>query len=184
MAVGGFFWNGFVEVPGFTPQGPRDALAYFNEVGDGYFATLGTVLREGRDFGPQDAATAPPVAIVNRAMAKKFFAGQDPNGRQFRGAGGTGPWTTVVGLTADVRFTSLDKDPEPQVYSPMAQGAGIGDGVVFEVRETAASWGSPAATQARIRDLLLSASPAALLTFTTLDAPDATGLPTGIGTGK
>ncbi|MGH7591559.1 MAG: FtsX-like permease family protein, partial [Gemmatimonadales bacterium] len=100
--------------------------------------------------------------IINRAMARKFFGGQDPVGRQFRGWGSDGPWTTVVGVTADARYHSLDEDPAPQVFHPMTQGPGIGAQVVFEVR------GTPA--QTTIRDLLVAASPAVSITFTTFDA--------------
>ncbi|MGH7532910.1 MAG: ABC transporter permease, partial [Gemmatimonadales bacterium] len=170
--IGGFFWNGFVEVPGFTPKSERDALADFNKGSDGYFATLQTPILEGRDFGPQDAATSPLVAIINQAMATKFFGTADPLGRQFRlqEGSGTGPWITVVGITANARYASLDKDPEPQAYYPMTQGFDLGPEVVFEVRGPADSRRSPAATLSQIKDLLLAASPAVSITFKTFDA--------------
>ncbi|MGH7734095.1 MAG: FtsX-like permease family protein, partial [Gemmatimonadales bacterium] len=162
IPMGGSFENTAIEAQGSTPRSARDAMVDMNTGSDGYFATLQTPILEGRDFGPGDAATAPRVAIVNQAMAKKFFGGQDPVGRQFRGWGSDGPWTTVVGVTADARYHSLDEDPAPQVFHPMTQGPGIGAQVVFEVR------GTPA--QTTIRDLLVAASPAVSLTFTSFDA--------------
>ncbi|MGH7590306.1 MAG: FtsX-like permease family protein, partial [Gemmatimonadales bacterium] len=170
--IGGFFWNGFVEVPGFTPKNERDALADFNKGSDGYFATLQTPILEGRDFGPLDAANSPLVAIINQAMATKFFGGADPLGRQFQLQQGTGsgPMITVVGVTANAHYASLEKDPEPQAYFPMSQGFDLGPEVVFEVRGPPDPRGAPAAMQGQIKDLLLSASPAVSITFRSFDA--------------
>ena len=56
--------------------------AFFNAVSDGYFATLGTRLLAGRDFDVHDVAGAPPVAVINEAMARKFFRGANPVGRR------------------------------------------------------------------------------------------------------
>src|SRR5690606_8023531 len=52
--ISGLTWNDVLVVPGYTPGGFRDALAFFNEVSDGYFTTLGTRLLAGRDFVPAD----------------------------------------------------------------------------------------------------------------------------------
>jgi putative ABC transport system permease protein len=49
----------------------------YNEVGPGYFQTLGIPLISGREFGRSDAAGAPKVAIINEVFAKKFNLGRD-----------------------------------------------------------------------------------------------------------
>ena len=59
----------------------EDALVYFNEVTDGFFAAMGTPLLAGRDFDDRDRPVSqPPVAIVNQTMArvKRFFNGGSP----------------------------------------------------------------------------------------------------------
>ena len=48
--VGGSAWNDELFVDGFTPKTPQDAVVWFNEVSDGYFATLDTKFLAGRYF--------------------------------------------------------------------------------------------------------------------------------------
>jgi putative ABC transport system permease protein len=52
--VGDVSWNDIVTIPGFQAAKPQDAVAFVNEVADGYFATLGTPLLAGRDFDRRD----------------------------------------------------------------------------------------------------------------------------------
>ena len=87
-----------------------------------YFETLRIRLRRGRDFDGQDAAAAPPVAVVNESMARRLWPGQDPIGRRFRlGDLAAGPWITVVGLVGDALYRSLEAEaPRPMVYLPQA----------------------------------------------------------------
>ena len=164
--VGGFFWNGEVETPDFTPSGERDAIVYFNQVSDGYFGTLGTALKEGRDVTPQDAATSPPIAVINEAMAKRFFHG-DPIGRQYRAHHGRGmsPWVTVVGVVADAKYESLKDDVPPTAFVPLTQDQDLGAQVVFEVRGAAPTMLIPA-----VKKVMLGASPSTALTFKTFEA--------------
>jgi predicted permease len=70
-------------VPGFIPSGPRDRSVLEDYVGADYFGVVGIPLLAGRDIERQDTATSTRVAVVNEAMAKHFFAGQNPIGRQF-----------------------------------------------------------------------------------------------------
>src|SRR5207248_6354239 len=72
--VGNSTWNEVIRTEGFTAKSEDDALAWANAVSDDYFATLGIPLLAGRDFDHRDTRTSARVAIVNEAMAKKFFA--------------------------------------------------------------------------------------------------------------
>jgi predicted lysophospholipase L1 biosynthesis ABC-type transport system permease subunit len=90
-----------------------------------------------RVFTPQDASSAPQVAIVNQVMARLFWAGQDPLGAQVRLFPGTAPdestvVRTIVGVVADVRDgLAMTEQPRPTVYIPLAQVAeGQQDGEV------------------------------------------------------
>ena len=89
----------------------------------GYFETLGVPLVRGRYFIPQDDERAQLVAIVNEAMASKFFPGEDPIGRRVRIKGNTSPdaWMTVVGITGDVRTDSLDVKGAPSYHFLQSQ---------------------------------------------------------------
>jgi hypothetical protein len=55
---------------------------YVNDVTDGYFATTGTKLLLGRDFGAQDGPDSTPVAIINDAVARRYFGERNPIGRR------------------------------------------------------------------------------------------------------
>jgi len=85
----------------------------------GYFRAMGTALVAGRDFTRGDRRDTPPVAIINQALSRKYFAGRDPIGKHFDwGDRGT---FTIVGVAADMHISSLDSDPPPMIYFDMFQ---------------------------------------------------------------
>jgi putative ABC transport system permease protein len=83
-------------------------------------------------FDARDGAEAVPVAIVSETLARRYFPGEDPLGRRlaFEGTLGQPRWREIVGVVADVRDRRLDREPEPQVYVPMAQRPAAGLSVV------------------------------------------------------
>jgi putative ABC transport system permease protein len=93
-------------------------------VSAGYFASTGTRLLQGRDFGLDDRPTTTPVAIINKAFVKRYLSGRDPLGLRFS-AGYPSPdprnEVTVVGVVDDVRQKTVSDDPEPAFYSPLTQ---------------------------------------------------------------
>jgi putative ABC transport system permease protein len=102
--------------PGTEPE------VYYRGVSAGYFAALGIPLRRGRQFGPDDfRAGAPRVAIVNDAFTREYYPQEDPVGRRIRWASGPADWMTIVGVVADVRGLSLERDEVPAVHVPYAQ---------------------------------------------------------------
>jgi ABC-type antimicrobial peptide transport system permease subunit len=123
-----FSGNGPIEIEGRQYQDPKDRPnANFEQVSDGYFATLGARIREGRDFAPDDSDQKLPVAIVNAAFARKYFGAESPLGRRFRtadNAGETfGPWRTIVGVVSDLRMTGPFDNPnvdETGFYVPFS----------------------------------------------------------------
>jgi putative ABC transport system permease protein len=88
-----------------------------------YFATMGIQLLDGRDFTQRDNAAAPPVVIVNRAFARKFFPGQDVIGRRIRaGVGPTPPpFREIIGLVTDAQQSVVGTEPDPIYYFPYKQ---------------------------------------------------------------
>ncbi len=101
-----------------------------DEVSEGLFQAFGTRLRGGRFFSPRDGPASPRVAIVNDALARRLWPGDDAVGRRLkRGpADAAGPWLTVVGVVEDMRRQGLETEPVPQIFEPVAQnpsGAGF-----------------------------------------------------------
>ncbi|MGC2112746.1 MAG: ABC transporter permease [Candidatus Korobacteraceae bacterium] len=85
----------------------------------GYFRAMGIGIREGRDFSEQDSPNVPAVAIINEAMARQFFPGQDPIGQRFYW--GDRGLFAIVGVVEDVHIFALDADPPPMIYQSMFQ---------------------------------------------------------------
>jgi putative ABC transport system permease protein len=94
-----------------------------DEVSADLFKAIGTPLLRGRFFSVEDGPNAPPVAIINDAMARLSWPGQDPVGRRFKlGAlDSDRPWFTVVGVVADMRRQGLERDAVSQMFVSLAQ---------------------------------------------------------------
>ncbi len=92
----------------------------FDAVSPDFFRTLGAPLLQGRLFNAQDGEKAIPVAIVNRAMARRFWPGESPIGKRFRSSPDEPP-TTVVGVISDMRRSELDHEEPPSCFRPFAQ---------------------------------------------------------------
>ena len=102
-----------------TPATTREAK--FTWVSPGYFGTVGTPIRAGRELQETDSETSPKVAVVNELFAKVYFPGMNPLGKTFRTLGEPnypGAEYEIVGVVRNTRYFSL-QDPEP----PMAYGS-------------------------------------------------------------
>ena len=86
-------------------------------ISEGYFHAMRIPLRAGREFTEHDRAGAQKVAIVNETMARKLWPGQDPIGQQLLNPDPI----TVVGVVADVRHLSLEKDAGMELYLSIRQ---------------------------------------------------------------
>jgi predicted permease len=112
-------WTTRVTVVGqpVPPPGEQDE-ASFRAVGPGYFATSGIALAMGREFDRYDGSSAPLVAVVNEAFARRHFGGAPPLDQSidvFRAS------RRVVGVARDVRFAGLESEPQPAMYLPLDQ---------------------------------------------------------------
>jgi predicted permease len=86
-----------------------------------YFETMGTRIVRGRAFTEADAADAPPVVVVNEAMARALWRDKDPIGQVMRIDSDTMPFLTVIGVAENMRGSALRGDPEFWYFLPMAQ---------------------------------------------------------------
>lgn len=90
-----------------------------------YFRTLGTPLLQGRAFTEADDEKAPPVLIVNRAFAQRFFPGENAIGKWMEPGASSGPNGTrmrqIVGVVGNARQSTLTPQPEPIYYFPYKQ---------------------------------------------------------------
>ena len=123
LAGGGDFLAFFVEGrPVVRTDRIPDAEA--RVVNADYFRTMEIPLRRGRVLAEQDAADAPDAVVINEALARKYFAGDDPVGKRITFSDPQSPeveWLNIVGIVGDVRQSSLTAEPYPQVYSTYRQ---------------------------------------------------------------
>jgi macrolide transport system ATP-binding/permease protein len=119
----GYYNNGdTLDVPGYeVGSGQAPPSVPFNPVTPGYFRTLGIPLLQGRDFEAKDVADAQAVAIVNEAMAAKFWPNADPIGREFQMVGDRAHPLRVVGVAKNSRTIGLTGPVNAFFYVPLAQ---------------------------------------------------------------
>ena len=115
-----FGGTGFVEIEGSAVP---NAGAGYRVVSDGYFDAIQMTRLAGRDFGDADGATTTRVAVINKAMADKYWPGQSPLGRRVRATsmepgpnGQPSPWITVIGVVNDVRHFGYETEPMPEMF--------------------------------------------------------------------
>jgi putative ABC transport system permease protein len=111
-------------ISGRPPKSPHDyTAAGYRTITPNYFETLGMPLEQGRFFIAADTEKAPAVVVINAAMARTYFPGENPLGKRMQ-IGATPqsdvPWMEVVGVVGDVR-QGLDLDPKAEMYLPYRQ---------------------------------------------------------------
>ena len=90
-------------------------------VSPGYMATLETILKSGRYFTEDDDLSRPRVVIINQTLAKKYFPGEDPVGKQISLDDDKAPPMLIVGQIDDVQEGQLDAAPRGAMYLPLYQ---------------------------------------------------------------
>ena len=135
--------NGFVALRGRPFQPMSGTLVETHSISPDYFKVMGIPVLQGRTFSAEDVsatfaaeehqselakthikmtaeesnAIVTP-AIVNQAMVREFWPGQNPLGQMFSYGEKDGPWLQVVGVTGDVKQWSITHAPVPEAYRP------------------------------------------------------------------
>jgi predicted permease len=109
-------------VPGYAASSDHDPPhAEFNVVSAGYFATMRIELNRGRDFSDADNENSGQVAVINQAMAERYWPGQDPLGKSFAVTSDLTHPATIVGVVRNSRMDHLFGAFEPIFYLSVAQ---------------------------------------------------------------
>ncbi len=112
-----------IAVDAYEVPPEEEPTVEYNEVGPGYFVTMGIPLVAGREFTRADDESAALVAIVNGTMAAQFWKGNNPIGKRVQVKG---RWMTVVGMAKDSKYESMRELPQPFFYLPRRQNFAIG----------------------------------------------------------
>lgn len=125
-----------IVVDGYQPGKNEQPAADYDQVGPGYFATMGIPLLSGREFTAADNETAAPVAIVNEKMAAQYWHGDDPTGkslqlknRQLR----------VVGVAKTVKYEAFGEAPRAFFYVPIRQDFSLRASLMIRTERPAAT---------------------------------------------
>lgn len=140
---------------GLAAQQPP--MLNYSTITTGHLRTMGIPLLRGRDITEADGTRALPVALVNEAMARLLWPGQDPLGRRFRFGGQESEPVTVVGVVGDVRHRWLASAPAPHFFVPMAQHYCQGYCGAFTVFVRSAH--DPASAEVVIREAVAAVDP-------------------------
>src|SRR5215469_10916593 len=110
-----------IEVPGFTPRPGEEASVDYNAVSPEYLRTMKIALLQGRDFRDSDNESAPRVALINQAMAARFWPGNSPVGRRFSRNREPQRSIEIVGVVANSKVDDVYSPYRPGFYVPIAQ---------------------------------------------------------------
>ncbi len=117
-----------------------------------YFRTLGIPLLRGRTFTDADDSNAPPVVVVSRTLAERYFGTEKAVGGQLCWAA-CDVWFTIVGVVGDVKQRGLDREVSADLYVPYARSGFRGVRVLLRTRA------EPAALAGRLREAVRAIDP-------------------------
>jgi putative ABC transport system permease protein len=106
-----------------------------------YFRVLGTSLVRGRLFAASDDEQAAPVALIDEALAQRFFPNEDPIGKRIKRGprDSKAPWTTISGIVSNVKTDGFDQPDQPHLYVPILQNPGYAMAVYLRTAVSPAS---------------------------------------------
>ena len=153
-------------IEGRPLDGPAHGGGGFAPISPTYFRAFRIPILRGRAFTDQDTGGAPGVAIINNAMAKRFWPNGDPLADRITIGKGLGPrmelaGRQIVGIAGDVRDGGLNREPQPIMYVPWAQMPDAHSANLLDI--TPIAWivrtrGEPYAMSANIQRELRAAS--------------------------
>jgi predicted permease len=126
-------WGTDVHVEGFADGPDIDNNSRLNQVGSGYFRTLGVPLLSGREFTAADVKGSPKVAVVNRAFTEKFNLGQEAVGKFMSSGRSDSLDTEIIGVIPDIKYSDVKREAQVLFYSAWRQDGNVGS-LAFYIR--------------------------------------------------
>lgn len=123
-----------LEIEGYQPPRNEQVAADYNQVGEGYFATIGIPIIAGREFTRNDDENAPAVAIVNETMAAKYWLGKNAIGQRLKVKD---KWMEVVGVAKNAKYERMLEASKPFFYVPVRQNFFVQNGFIIRTDQSA-----------------------------------------------
>jgi predicted permease len=140
IPYGGFVMTGVLEIESQPVAQEKTGLdadgVAVNYVAGDYFHAMGIPLVEGRAIDNSDQAGRPAVAVVNEALARRFFPGARALGTRIR-IGGVTEWLEIVGVAGNVKQGGLASEPRPEIWQSAPQSESGGSAQTLVIRSTA-----------------------------------------------
>jgi predicted permease len=146
-------FNGNGERNSFLPQGmvlgdeEQRPTADFIHLSEGYFRTIGTPVLSGREFTVDDRFGEPWVLVVNKALAERYFPGEDAVGKTL--TIGATP-ARIVGVVGDIRQRAMEIPADPVIYIHNLQNSRVKTTLVARTQ------GEPLSMVPLVRDAIWS----------------------------
>ena len=139
--------SGSIVIEG-RPVSPSEELRMYRRVvTEDYFRAMSIPLKSGRFFSGNDWST-PKSVLINETGAKQYWNGEDPVGRRIRFEEDEDNWVEIVGVVGDVRQSSIEAEPTPELYIPYFQSPANNMTVVAKI--TAGGNGSAASFRSEV----------------------------------
>jgi predicted permease len=137
------------------PTGQRDLNNNINRlvVSPNFFEMMGIPVVLGRGFSPRDNETAPKVAVINEAAAKKYFPNENPVGQRYGSSVENSSQLEIIGVLRDAKYNSVREPAPPTMYVPYLQARP--SSAVIEVRTA----GDPASVTGGVREAVRQIEP-------------------------
>jgi predicted permease len=159
LPVSGSSWTAWLTIENVAPPDGVPPDVGHRRTSPGYFGALRIPVLDGRGLADSDTPASLKVAVVNHALASRFFPRGGAVGTRIRiGRDPKAPWRTIVGVVGDVRHTGPETEPGPEVFLPVTQAIDRND-MSLVVRAD----GDPAALAGAIRDTARSIDPSVMI---------------------
>ncbi len=122
------------------PPGTENVIVLSSRIDEGYLDAMSIPLVAGRGIQTSDTANTPRVALVNQAMAARYWPGQNAIGKRVRLVSREGqPWAEVVGVTSNSKYNWIGEAPTPWMYLAQRQDIGVRSTLVIALSGASAS---------------------------------------------
>jgi predicted permease len=122
------------------PAGTENVIVLSSRIDEGYLDAMSISVAAGRGIQSNDTANTPRVALVNEAMAARYWPGQNAIGKRVRLVSREGqPWAEVVGVTSNSKYNWIGEAPTPWMYLAQRQDIGVRTTLVIALSGASAS---------------------------------------------
>jgi macrolide transport system ATP-binding/permease protein len=134
------------------PPGTNSVNVLSSRIDDGYLSTMNIPVMQGRGIESIDTEDAPRVAVINQAMAQRYWPEQNAVGKRLRLVSRDGqPWAAIVGVVANNKSNFIGEGPTPWMYLAQRQDPGVRTTLIVATAGDSAALASP--LRGLVRDL-------------------------------